>query len=163
MWDDGLEETMDVAGILDSGADDALWQTLNYWRSLCGKRRLPARKDFDPADIPRLLPKLMLADVSTPKAKSQAPQISFRLVGTEVVGRFGYELTGHHLSEIDYGARADDVADLYRRTVDSAQPQFELIDFQQNKGRHIRMQHLLLPLSDDGDRVNMILTVLHWQ
>lgn len=45
---------MEVAGVLDVSANDALKQTLNYWQSLCGQRRLPARKDFDPADIPRL-------------------------------------------------------------------------------------------------------------
>ena len=144
--DGGLEAFMEVAGVLDVSANDALKQTLNYWQSLCGQRRLPARKDFDPADIPRLLPKLMLADVTQPKTEAQAPQIRFRLVGTEVVGRFGYEITGHHLSEVDYGTRSDDVADLYRRAVDSAEPQFEQIDFLQNKGRLVKMQHLLLPL-----------------
>ena len=145
------------------------------------QRQMPARKDLDPADIPRLLPKLMLADVTSDvtsdvisdvapgetgkmtraAARSEGPQIRFRLVGTEVVGRFGYELTGYRLSEIDYGNQSDEIASLYREAVASAQPQFARIEFWQGSNRHMRMQHLLLPLSDDGKTVNMILAVVH--
>ncbi len=167
-----------TAKVLDVDADDALQQTLDYWRRLCGERRMPARKDLNPADIPRLLPKLMLADVAEPpvgtelvndtgdamtSAPVQTPQIRFRLVGTEVTGRFGTELTGHRLSEIDYGAQADEVAALYRQVVDCGEPRFARIDFMQRHGRLVQMEHLLLPLSDDGTHVNMVLAVLHCQ
>ncbi len=124
---------------------------------------MPARRDLNPADIPRLLPKLMLAEVGGRSADTQAPQIRFRLVGTEVVSRFGCELTGCRLSEIDYGAQADEVAALFRRVVDSAEPQYARIEFQQSQDRLIWMQQLLLPLSDDGSKVNMILAVIHCQ
>ena len=124
---------------------------------------MPARKDLNPADIPRLLPKLMLADVGDRAMNTEPLQIRFRLVGTEVVRRFDCELTGRHLSEIDYGARADEVAALYHRVVDRAVPQFARIDFRQSPGRLIRMQQLLLPLSDDGDKVNKILAAVHCQ
>lgn len=171
-----------TAKVLDAGVDDALRQTLDYWRRLCGQRRMPARKDLNPADIPRLLPKLMLADVADPPADSgpqaptgdanagdaktgdagaQVPQIRFRLVGTEISSQFGSELTGYRLSEIDYGAEADNIAALYRRVVDCGVPQYARIDFTQGGGRLIQMEHLLLPLSDDGTHVNMILAVLH--
>ncbi len=167
-----------TAKVLDVDADDALRQTLDYWRRLCGERRMPARKDLNPADIPRLLPKLMLADVTNPPVGSgpdtdagdamapapvQVPQIRFRLVGTEVSGRFGTELTGHRLSEIDYGAQADEVAALYRQVVDCGEPRFARIDFVQGYGRLVQIEHLLLPLSDDGTHVNMVLAVLHCQ
>ena len=115
---------MGTAIELDVNADAALRQTLEYWQSLRGPRRMPARKDLNPADIPRLLPKLMLADVGRVDAGTDFPPIRFRLVGTEVVGRFGYELTGCSLSEIDYGDQADEVATLYRRTVDDGRPHF---------------------------------------
>ncbi|MDP6831067.1 MAG: PAS domain-containing protein [Alphaproteobacteria bacterium] len=154
---------MGAAELLDTGVDDALQQALDYWQRLRGERNMPARKDLNPADIPRLLPKLMLADVSDPEADSKDPHIRFRLVGTEVVGRYGSELTGHRLSEIDYGSRADDVAALYRRAIDCAKPQFARIEFWQDHDRLIRTEHLLLPLSDDGTNVNMILVAVHWQ
>ncbi|MDP6690000.1 MAG: PAS domain-containing protein [Alphaproteobacteria bacterium] len=80
---------MGAAELLDTGVDDALQQALDYWQRLRGERNMPARKDLNPADIPRLLPKLMLADVSDPEADSKDPHIRFRLVGTEVVGRYG--------------------------------------------------------------------------
>ncbi len=148
---------------LDENADTALRQTLEYWQRLRGSRRMPARKDLNPADIPRLLPKLMLADVEKEKVEADFPPIRFRLVGTEVVGRFGYEFTGRNLSEIDYGDQSDEVATLYRQTMDDGQPHFARIEFRQGGDRVLHMQHLLLPLSDDGTHVNMILTVVHCQ
>lgn len=154
---------MGTVTVLDVSADEALQQTLHYWRHLCGERPMPARKDLNPADIPRLLPKLMLADVDGQSSSSEAPQIRFRLVGTEVVGRFGCELTGHSLSEIDYGPQADEIADLFRRVVDCAEPQFARIIIHQSRDRVIRMEQLLLPLSDDGTHVNMILAAVHCQ
>ncbi|MBT3371217.1 MAG: PAS domain-containing protein [Rhodospirillaceae bacterium] len=169
---------MVTAKVFDVDVDDALRQTLDYWRRLCGQRRMPARKDLNPADIPRLLPKLMLAEVANPTAKTgpnshagnatasalvQAPQFRFRLVGTEVTGQFGTELTGLRLSEVDYGAQADAVAALYRRVLDCGEPQFARIDFTLGPGLPVQMEHLLLPLSDDGSHVNMILAVLHCQ
>ncbi len=148
---------------LDHHADEALRQTLDYWLQLRGPRRMPARKDLNPADIPKLLPKLMLADVGETQNGADVPSIRFRLVGTEVVGRFGYELTGFDLTEIDYGIHTDEIAALYRQAVDCGQPQFAQIDFWQSRDRLIRMQQLLLPLSDDGTNVNMILAVVHCQ
>jgi hypothetical protein len=154
---------MGTAIELDVNADAALRQTLEYWQRLRGPRRMPARKDLNPADIPRLLPKLMLADVGRVDAGTDFPPIRFRLVGTEVVGRFGYELTGRNLSEIDYGDQADEIAALYRRTVDDGRPHFARIPFRPGGDQFLYMQHLLLPLSDDGANVNMILTVVHCQ
>ena len=152
---------MGMAADMDKFADAALLQSLEYWQHLRGGRRMPARKDLNPADIPRLLPKLMLADVRRVASETQAPRICFRLVGTEIVGRFGYELTGRDLTDIDYGEQTDHVASLYRRAVDCAQPQFTQIEFSPSRNRILQMQHLLLPLSDDDTNVNMILAVLH--
>ena len=142
--------------VLAPDADDALRQTLDYWQRLKGDRSMPARRDVNPADIPRLLPKLMLADV-----QGCPSDIRFRLVGTEVVGRFGCELTGRRLKEMDCGEGTDQIADSYRQTVKQSEPQYTQCDFWIDPQRHIRMQQLLLPLSDDGERVNMILAVIH--
>ncbi len=114
---------------LEQGTNAALQQTLDYWQQLRVQRRMPARKDLDPADIPRLLPKLMKADVSGVDASAKAPEIRFRLVGTEVVGHFGCELTGCRLSEIDYGALADEIADVYRKAVACGRPQYVSMEF----------------------------------
>ena len=148
---------------LEQGANATLKQTLDYWQHLRGQRRMPSRRDFNPADIPRLLPKLMLADVSGGDTSAKAPEIRFRLVGTEIVSHFGCELTGCQLSEIDYGARAGEIAGLYRKAVACGRPQYVSVEFWQSGDRLMRMQQLLLPLSNDGNSVNMILAVVHCQ
>ena len=70
---------------------------------------------------------------------------------------FGGEFTGQHLSDIDYGNEAKAVADSYAQAISSGEPQFKVSHFWTRDYRHLRIQHLLLPLSDDGEHVSMIL------
>lgn len=137
---------------LSESAHTCLRELFEYWSERRGDRRMPARSDIDPADIPRLLPHLLLADV-----ENDVSDVRFRLVGTELVESFGGEFTGHHLSELDYGNEADAVAESYARAISTGEPQFKISHFWTRDYRHRRIQQLLLPLSDDGEHVSMIL------
>lgn len=129
-----------------------LRELFEYWSERRGQRRMPARADIDPADIPKLLPHLLLADVD-----EQPADVRFRLVGTELVERFGGEFTGRRLSDLDYGSEADAVAESYAQVIRTGEPQFKISHFWTRDYRYLRIQHLLLPLSEDGKSVNMIL------
>ena len=113
---------------------------------------MPTRADIDPTDIPRLLPHLLLADV-----EDKVPDVRFRLFGTKLVESFGNEFTGHHLSELDLGAESDAVVESFARAIDTGEPQFQVSQFWTRDYRRRRIQQLLLPLSEDGERVSMIL------
>jgi hypothetical protein len=53
---------------------------LDYWRRLCGAAELPRRSDFQPGDIPRLLPCLTVVE-------PLGERFRIRLIGTEVQSR----------------------------------------------------------------------------
>lgn len=137
---------------LSESAHTSLRELFEYWSERRGDRRMPARSDIDPADIPSLLPHLLLADV-----EGEVADVRFRLVGTELVESFGGEFTGHHLSELDYGNEAEAVAESYARAINTGEPQFKISHFWTRDDRPRRIQQLLLPLSEDGEHVSMIL------
>ena len=141
---------------LTGNAHCSLKELFDYWLTRRGSRRMPARADINPADIPSLLPYLLLADVD---ACRQAVRI--RLAGTGVVDRFGTELTGHDLSEVDHGEENEAVATTYMEVARLGEPQYKVSDFWTKDRRHFHMEMILLPLSEDGESVNMILTGLY--
>src|SRR5271154_2797991 len=65
----------------------------NWLRKGAG-RRLPGRRDLDPADIPRLLPHVMLVEVPA------GGRYRYRLIGTENVREHGIDATGRYLDEV---------------------------------------------------------------
>src|SRR5512134_1128852 len=66
-----------------------------YWRAKAEMRgSVPQRRDFDPVELPDLLPNLMLLDVEPSPLRFR-----YRLVGTRVVD-FSYDdFTGTYLDE----------------------------------------------------------------
>lgn len=66
----------------------------HYWRSLCDEGPVPHRRRFDPMKVVSLLPCIALYDVVSKN------EIICRLAGTELVERFGFELTGMNFLDI---------------------------------------------------------------
>ena len=81
-------------------ASARLRQLHDYWNQRRAGRRMPARADIDPLDIPRLLPNLLLIDVETGSGR-----LKVRVAGTHVVEMYGSDYTGRYLDEIDFGDR----------------------------------------------------------
>ena len=123
-----------------------------YWSAKRGARPMPARADIDPIEVPRLLPHLMLVAVSDDPLRFR-----FRLVGTEIVARYGAELTGRELDEIDLGGELGGVRSQYEETVRAAAPTYCRHAIETRQGKYLRYERLLLPLSSDGIRVDMLL------
>ncbi len=69
-----------------------------------GARALPDRADLDPAEIPLLLPYILISEVEQPF------RIRYRLIGTEVVHVTGMNFTGHYLDELIPAGRRGNVA-----------------------------------------------------
>lgn len=123
-----------------------------YWSAKRGARQMPARADIDPLEVPRLLPHLMLVAVA-----GEPPRFRFRLVGTEIVARYGAELTGRELDDIDLGTELGSVRSQYEETVRDASPTYCRHAIDTKSGKYLRYERLLLPLSGDGARVDMLL------
>ena len=125
-----------------------------YWRRMAGDRAYPAREDLDPAHIPKLLPNVFLADVL--RFDDRPNDYLYRLIGTAIVDIEG-EWTGTSLGEMlpdreelsllwqQYDTAADGIASFRR----------EKVKWEEEK--RLVYEVLLLPLSSDGETVDMLL------
>ena len=127
-----------------------------YWDSKRRGRRMPSRADIDPAEIVPFLPGVMLVDVVADQRR-----FVYRLVGTREVAMRGREPTGKPVGEGFYGATAEASIASYQDVVARCAPRLERREFTTPDGRFGREQVILLPLSGDGRRVNMILVYTH--
>jgi hypothetical protein len=127
-----------------------------YWNRKRRGRRMPARADIDPAEIVPFLPGIMLVDVV-----ADARRFVYRLVGTREVAMRGRDPTGKSVGEGFYGASAEASIASYQDVVTRRALRLERREFTTPDGRFGREQVILLPLSADGARVNMVLVYTH--
>lgn len=134
----------------------------SYWQDLRRGRLMPARRDIDPLDIRALLPNVVLLDVIQQPGdeRDQGPpaglDFRFRLVGTEVAARSARDYTGRHLADIPHMAPGTLFWRHRESVVRSRKPLYSTPSYV-GPVKEIRSCHnLLMPLSDDDDRVNMI-------
>jgi hypothetical protein len=124
---------------------------LSYWEGIRGSRAMPRRSDIDPAEIPRLLPFVMLVDVL-----DNPLDFRFRLVGTEIDAITAVNLRGQRFSESRQLSPGSNVWSDYLSVATTGQPLTGNVDYV-GTDRYVRaIRHCLMPLSDDGARVNMI-------
>jgi hypothetical protein len=124
----------------------------DYWQRKRNGRFAPARADVVPTEIRALLPRLFIVElVGSP------PRFRFRLAGTLVVERFGEEITGRYLDELDLDALNREIGADYMKTAESRAPVCSRWSYVKHDGTPLRYERLLLPLSSDGETVDMIL------
>jgi hypothetical protein len=125
-----------------------------YWLSKKGTRNAPPRSAILPDEIVTMLPSIALLDVV-----GEPPRFRFRLFGTRLVAAYGQDLTGKFVDEIDVGGkvppeilgRAEKVA--RECCINVGRSQYT----KKSDQRHVEYELILLPLSEDGATVNMIL------
>jgi hypothetical protein len=134
-------------------ADPILGGALAYWKQKRGGRRMPARRDFDPAEVPTLLPHVQLIDLV-------GGRFHYRLVGTELVQMFGRDYTGTFPEELFPGTRGRMICEVYTAVREARQPMFLRNRYLTTKNLDLLANRLYLPLSEDDCEVNMILGAL---
>ncbi|MGD9866864.1 MAG: PAS domain-containing protein [Hyphomicrobiales bacterium] len=131
---------------------DGQQKIFDYWRQCAGLRRLPSRKDLDPATIPGLLPNICLIDVEPDIHTSVV-----RLAGSAVRGVYGCEITGKRLNELGWGTRSAYWEPIYRRVISEQVPMIGTVRGPTMWRDHVVLHWLRLPLADEGRQVNKIL------
>jgi hypothetical protein len=125
-----------------------------YWLAIGGAHAMPARSDLNPADIPLLLPFLVLVERTD-------DDLRYRLVGSAIARAAGYDPTGNAVGsyipvpEIAAGVRA-----VFGRVFTAAGPIFATGNYLHRTGSHINLSLLSVPLSADGRVVDMSLSTL---
>jgi len=138
--------------------DPILESAYEYWRSKCGTRAMPRRRDLDPTEIPRLLPHIQLTELL-----EGGSRIRCRLAGTAIVDAYGSELAGKYFDEVFSGERLHFIAVNYRLMCDEKRPVFVLNRYQSSRDVELICTRLIMPLSEDGETVNQCLSALSFQ
>lgn len=120
-----------------------------YWLSKKGDRQMPARSDIQPREIAHLLADIVLVDVEHDPMRFRA-----RLVGTNTVNAMGVDLTGQY---VDQYVEKSGALPNFLWLVEEKRPYYVEGDISWLNKRYKKFCVAGFPLSDDGERVNMIL------
>ena len=125
-----------------------------YWRGKLNSRSMPSRADLDPCEIRPLLPYVMLTEVL-----EGGKRFRFRLAGTAITEMTGRELSGRYLDEgLPGNGYGDYVLSLYAKMMSVRRPIYSESDYTSDSGLERTAKRLMLPLSSDGETVNMVLS-----
>ncbi|MFC7049417.1 PAS domain-containing protein [Emcibacter nanhaiensis] len=125
-----------------------------HWQKIKGDKLMPARKDFNPADVPTLLPNILLADVE------QAPRrYRFRLIGTAVTRAMSRDSTGKYLDEVP-GTTA--MEERWNWLVENRKPYLYEGDLVWSEKSFLGYYALGLPFSEDGTNVSLLMYGLYY-
>jgi hypothetical protein len=131
---------------IESAPPSILGPLLRYWQEKRGDRALPRRNDIDPVEMgAALLPHLILTDLL-----DRGTRVRFRLVGTTVVKRIGFDPTGCYLDAALTGGWGGFLATLHRLLYAERVPIRADSEVLWGEGRRMRVEHLMLPLTQDG-------------
>ncbi|HEY5336647.1 MAG TPA: PAS domain-containing protein [Rhizomicrobium sp.] len=128
----------------------------DYWNAKRGDRKMPARKDVSPSDLRQHLGWIFLADVLP-----DADDFRYRLVGNLVGSYFGLNGTHQTLREVfaPFGRETVEGTLLIYRKVVSGQLPVRVTGQTNWDGKGLEpYETVYLPLSDDGQTANMILS-----
>jgi hypothetical protein len=115
---------------------------------------MPAREDLDPADIPRLLPHVIMVD----KVENR---IRYRLVGTAIARAFGYDPTGKFVgASLPEQGQSKEAYGVFARVFMTAKPVLATGAFLFTSQTALAMSLLLLPLSPCGVVVDKAISTL---
>jgi len=127
---------------------------LAYWQRIRGGRRMPSRQDFDPLDIPQILPYVMLIDVL-----HEPLDFRFRLLGSGHDQIVACNYKGMRFSELAHLRRGNPVWEEYERVALEGTPLRSFVPYVGADPHIRRVEHCLMPLSSDGELVDMIFVV----
>jgi hypothetical protein len=131
-----------------------LAQLHTYWEQKRGERFAPRRADIDPSDLVAALPRIMLVDV----IPAVPVDFRYRLSGTgicDVHGTNHTRMRPRDLKPPPYGALIHEhYADCVQRRV----PLLHLVVLDIDD-RELSYARLLLPLSEDGVAVTMLMAI----
>ncbi len=134
--------------------DARLRRFFAYWQEKRAGREFPRRADIDPVDFAYLLGQIALVDIH------DDPRIyRWRLVGMWWREKFGIEATGMWVDDWPFEDQRRAVRSTYDRVVAERRPllfdRSVLLD-----GRRFDSKMLLLPLSENGTDISMIVVAL---
>ena len=132
--------------------NDRLRELRDIWELKRNGRAMPSRADFDPLDLKQDLGWIVLVDV-----ENGPTRFRYRLIGTKITELVGRDATGAYLDEL-YPASVQEIATMsFRKLLTSRRPNRILGTMHHAKKGHLNFEAIDLPLSSDGETVDMIM------
>jgi hypothetical protein len=123
---------------------------LDYWHQKRGERAMPARSDIEPVELKTLLPHIFMVDV-----EYEPFRLRYRLIGSALVGVLGQDIKGKYLDQMPLLFRTF-AAGAYEEVLAARRPCYKEVSGIAAYFR-VAYKRLLLPLSNDGQSINIIL------
>ncbi|WP_219846138.1 PAS domain-containing protein [Emcibacter nanhaiensis] len=121
----------------------------NYWQKIRGERDMPAKADFSPAAVPKLLPYIALFEVEENPRRYRT-----RLVGSKITEIFGLNITGAYTDE---RPEFDEFMKRQSWLVENKTPYLYIDSLEWINKEYLHYKGLGLPFSDDMENVNFIM------
>jgi hypothetical protein len=134
-----------------------LHRLLQDWEDRRRGRELPSRKDFDPGDIRYIVGNLSLVDVTRDPL-----DFRFRIHATNVADRMGFDMTGKMLATLPDRQYAALIRTHYTEVVTLRRPVARLRNRVMTDQHTWNCEVLVLPLSSDGQTVDMLMSAFVW-
>lgn len=145
--------------ITDLGPEDIPWQELRscfeLWLSKRDGRELPTRQEFTMHNLKRVLPFVTIFSV-----EHDPLRFTYSLVGTAITEMMGYDITGKAINDYPHLETSKNNIEWL---VNNRKPYF-IKDSPTiwAKKDYQNFSVLSLPLSDDGEVINKIITICHF-
>jgi hypothetical protein len=136
---------------LSAVTDRRLLRAVEYWRAKAAGRAMPDRRDLDPAEIPDLLPWIILWDVVPGGYR-------VRLAGTAICDALGRELRGLDFDTL-HGSGAAAIKPDYDYVVREIQPHYAERSTWWDHRSYRSYKRVLLPFTNGGSDCALILSV----
>jgi len=141
-------------------ARPVLQRAYDYWDGQRGARRVPARADIDPIAMAGFLPHVVLVDVLRDCRPGWPLDFRYRLLGTTVEAHMSRRFTGLCLSEIPHQQPDSQMWRNFERAVVEQKPQLNRVPYVGPHRDFLTVVDLVLPLSSDGQSVDMLMPVV---
>ena len=128
-------------------------QVFRYWDRARGARVMPSPSEIDFLELRPWLPGIVMIEV----AGSAKRELIYRVVGERALRMRGYDPTGMTVEKAAFGRSVSQVLANYGVVIDLRIPLYGWNEGESVDGKLVGSGTLLLPLSDDGQRVDWVL------
>ena len=143
----------------DRIVDPEIQRFVDYWHAKRGDAKYPARAAIDPLDFRYVLGDVVLIEAHKSIPGSTWPwQFRYRLIGSNIVARDGYDLTGKTLDELPEPEYRERIRTTWMQVCQTGAPAHCV--------RKLVLDHRLrsyevvvLPLANNGQDIDMLISV----
>jgi hypothetical protein len=146
---------MAVRPVLTSSCNARIYA---HWLLARGSKKMPTRLEFQPDVIPfdlsRELPQIYIAEIH---GSGRDAEFKFSLMGTLLADRLKQDATGKYLSQMKLGGFEDEWRRSLAFALETKMPVVSESEIVAASGMRVDLEHLAVPLSEDGEHVDRIL------